>query len=101
MPVSDSDVTFGSLAVRVQRPADGVALITTSSPAHQEFFFVAVGEHTLSITVYDTGEKSVPEPRVHVFHKPYDWDMTPRNDPPDSADDQDLLVQVWQLLGAG
>jgi hypothetical protein len=93
--------SLGSLAIEVLRPAPSVALIHTASPVHDEYFFVAAGEHTLAITVRDTGAKSLPEPRVHVFHKPYDWDMTPASDPPSTGDDQDLLVRVWQLLGSG
>ncbi|MBM3518265.1 MAG: hypothetical protein FJX56_10445 [Alphaproteobacteria bacterium] len=90
----------GSLLIDVIRPAPGVALIHTASPVHDEYFFIATGEHSLAITVRDSGAKSLPEPRVHVLHKPYDWDMTPASDPPSAVDDQDLLMKVWQLLGS-
>lgn len=91
----------GSLVIDVIRPAPGVALIHTATPSHDEYFFVATGEHTLTITVRDTGAKSLPEPRVHVLHKPYDWNMTPSSDPPSADDDHDLLMKVWQLIGSG
>ena len=34
------------------------------------------------------------------MNKPYGWDMQPASDPPSAGDDQDLLVQVWQLLSS-
>lgn len=82
------------------RPEPDVALIETSSPSHTEYFFVAAGEHSVAVAAYDSGPKSHPEPRVHVFHRPYDFDMAPADDPPSAADDHNLLVQVWQLVGA-
>lgn len=93
--------TAGSLAVRVTRLEPDVALIETSSPSHREYFFVAVGQHSLTVTVVDTGDKSSPEPRVHVVTKPYGWHMRPEHDPPTSSDDHDLLVKVWQVVDAG
>jgi hypothetical protein len=93
--------TTGSLAVRVTRAEPDVALIETSSPSHREYFFVAAGQNSLIITVVDAGEKSSPEPRVHVVTKPYGWHMRPEHDPPTAADDHDLLVKVWQVVGAG
>ncbi len=88
----------GSLSVRVTRPDPRVALVEAYSPGHREFFFVAVGEHCLTISAHETSERAHPEPRVHVIHKPHDWEMTPVDDPPSLADDQELLVRVWQLL---
>lgn len=93
--------TSGSLGLRVSRPEPDVALIETSSPSHREYFFIAAGEHCLTITVVDTGDKSSPEPRVYVLTKPYGWHMLPESDPPTRSDDHDLLVKVWQVLGAG
>lgn len=90
----------GGLAIKVTRPAPGVAFIETSSSMHWECFFVAEGERTLVVSAVDQGDKSSPEPRVHVINKPYGWDMAPSDEPPSVGDDQELLVQVWQLLGA-
>ncbi len=90
----------GGLAVKVSRPASKVAFIETSSSMHWECFWVAEGEHTLVVGAFDSGDKSSPEPRVHVINKPYGWHMRPASDPPSAGDDQDLLVKVWQLLGS-
>lgn len=87
--------TLGSLKIDVIRSASDVALITTSSPTHREYFFIAAGQNTLTVTVVDAGEKSLPEPPVHVFHRLYDWNMAPKSDPPSTADDQALLLSVW------
>lgn len=92
--------TPGSLAVKVQRPDPNVALIEAASPSGVEYFFVVAGEHNLVITAFEASERAHPEGRVLVVHKPHGWNMDPRNEPATSADDQDLLVSVWQLMGS-
>jgi hypothetical protein len=89
----------GSLTLRVERPEPRVALIEATSPGHQEFFYVVSGDTTLCVTAFEASEGAHPEPRVHVIRKPYDWDMTPADDPPSVGDDQSLLIAVWQVLG--
>ena len=54
-----------------------MAFIETSSSMHWECFWVAEGENTLVVGAFDSGDKSSPEPRVHVINKPYGWDMRP------------------------
>ncbi|WP_420443363.1 hypothetical protein [Candidatus Poriferisodalis sp.] len=88
------------LAVKISRPAPEVAIIETSSSVHWECFWIAEGDHTLVVGAFDRGDKSSPEPRVQVINKPYGWDMQPASDPPSAGDDEDLLVQVWQLLSS-
>ena len=97
---SERPASDGGLAVKVTRPAPDVAFIETSSSVHWECFWVAEGEHTLVVGAFDHGDKSTPEPRIHVINKPYGWSMQPSDDPPSAGDDQELLVQVWQLLSS-
>jgi len=86
----------GSVSVRVTRPEARVALIEATALGYDETIVVMAGEHTLTVTAFDGIDA---EPRVHVVKKPSDWDMTPDSDPPTSADDQGLLIRLWEVLG--
>ncbi|MGF1597127.1 MAG: hypothetical protein ACFCVK_09360 [Acidimicrobiales bacterium] len=92
-------VNHGSLTLHVERPDPRVALIEAASPGHREFFYVVAGDVSLTINAFEASDGAHPEARVHVIRKPFDWDMTPKDDPPSIGDDQDLLVRVWQILG--
>lgn len=76
-----------------------MALIEASSPGHREFFYVVAGDVNLTVVAFETTNDGHPESRTHVVRKPFDWDMTPKDDPPSTGDDQDLLINVWQILG--
>ena len=90
------------LSITVDRSTASIATIVTTSASHRETFVVAAGQHTLAITVVDEGESSLPEPRVHVVHRPHDWSFAPTGaQPPTEADNEELLVRVWQLIGSG
>jgi hypothetical protein len=73
------------------RPDPKVTLFDVSLSDYHEYFFVAVGEHSVSITTYDTSDESYPEPQSFTFAKPYGW----RTDLPD----EEALLQVWQAVG--
>jgi hypothetical protein len=88
------------MLVTVERPEPNVALIEAASPSHREYFFVVAGEHNLVITAYEASEQAHPEARVLVVHKPHSGNTTPRSEPATSADDHELLVSVWQLMGS-
>lgn len=96
---TDPPLNHGSLTLAVTRPEPRVALVEATSPGHREFFYVVAGGVNLSINAFEATNDSHPESRTHVIRKPFDWDMTPKNDPPTIADDQDLLIRVWQILG--
>lgn len=94
-------IGVGQLAIRVSRPDPRVAVVEATSPGHREFFFIAAGERMLTVAAFEASDSAHPEPRVHMIHRPYDWDMAPVDDPASAADDQELLVKIWQILGAG
>jgi hypothetical protein len=77
--------------VRVSRPEPRVALFDVQLSDYHEFFFVAVGERSVSVIMYDTSDETYPEPQSFTFAKPYGW----RNDLPDD----EALLQVWQSIG--
>lgn len=77
--------------VEVTRPDPRVALFEVTLSGYREFFFVAVGERSVSVTMYDTSDETYPEPQTFTFAKPYGWDT-------DLPDDEALL-QVWQAVG--
>jgi hypothetical protein len=82
---------IGRWRVYTTRPDPRATLFDVSLSGYHEFFFVAVGERSVSITMYDTSDESHPEPQVFTFAKPYGWRT-------DLADDEALL-QVWQSVG--
>lgn len=90
---------LGSLTVTVTRPDPAVALIEAASPGYRELFYVVTGARMLSVTAYDVTDTVHPEPRVHMIRRPRDWEMVPADGPPTAADDQQLLLQVWELIG--
>lgn len=77
--------------VRTTRPDPRVMLFDVALSDYREFFFVAVGERSIAITMYDTSDETHPEPQTFVFAKPYGWQT-------DLVDDEALL-QVWQAVG--
>jgi hypothetical protein len=81
----------GRWVVHTNRPDPRVTLFDVSLAAYHEYFFVTVGERSVSITMYDTSDGSYPEPQVFTFAKPYGW----RTD----LGDDEALLQVWQAAG--
>ena len=81
----------GGWQVLASRPDPRVALFEVALPDYREFFFVAVGDRSVTITMYDTSDESHPEPQTFTFAKPYGW----RTDLPDD----EALLQVWQAVG--
>ncbi len=89
----------GALSIVVTRPDPAVALIEAVSPGYREYFYVVAGEQMLTVTAYDATDTNNREPRVHVIRKPRQWEMTPEDGRVTTADDQHLLLQVWELIG--
>lgn len=77
--------------VQVARPDPKVALFEVALSDYREFFFVAVGERSVSVTMYDTSDQTYPEPQTFTFAKPYGWDT--------DLGDEEALLQVWQAIG--
>jgi hypothetical protein len=81
----------GGWQVSVTRPDPRITLFEVTISDYREFFFVAVGEQSVSITMYDTSDDNYREPQSFTFAKPYGW----RSDLPDD----EALLQVWQAVG--
>ncbi|MBW0088127.1 hypothetical protein I4I73_09920 [Pseudonocardia sp. KRD-184] len=81
----------GGWRVQVVRPDPKVALFEVALSDYREFFFVAVGERSVSVTMYDTSDQTYPEPQTFTFAKPYGWDA--------DLGDEEALLQVWQAVG--
>jgi hypothetical protein len=81
----------GGWQVRTTRPDPRITLFDVALSGYREFFFVAVGERSVSITMYDTSDQTYPEPQTFTFAKPYGW----RTD----LSDDEALLQVWQAVG--
>lgn len=77
--------------VTANRPHPRVAVFDVTIGDYSEYFYVAEGASTLSITMLDTSEHAHPEPQTFSFAKPHDW----RND----LSDEEALLQVWQVVG--
>jgi hypothetical protein len=77
--------------VRTVRPDPRVTLFDVQLSDYHEYFFVAVGEKSVSITMYDTSNPFYLEPQCFTFARPHDWDT-------DLGDDE-ALIQVWQAVG--
>lgn len=81
----------GGWQVHTTRPDPRITLFDVKLSGYREFFYVAVGDRSISITMYDTSDESHPEPQTFVFARPYGW----RTDLPDD----EALLQVWQAVG--
>jgi hypothetical protein len=81
----------GGWQVITTRPDPRITLFEVTISGYREFFFVAVGERSVSITMYDTSDDTYPEPQTFTFARPYGW----RGDLPDD----EALLQVWQAVG--
>ncbi len=81
----------GGWQVRATRPDPRITLFDVALSDYREFFFVAVGGRSVTITMYDTSDETHPEPQTFTFAKPYGW----RTDLPD----EEALLQVWQAVG--
>lgn len=90
-PVGRETERNGAWAVRTFRPHPGVTVFDVQLSNYHEYFLVAAGQKTISITMLDPGDVSHPEPQTFVFAKPYGWDET--------LDDDEALLQVWQSVG--
>lgn len=77
--------------VSATRPQPRVALFDVHIADYHEYFFVAEGEKSVSITMLDPSDPSHLEPQVFCFAKPHDWRA-------DLADEEALL-QIWQAVG--
>lgn len=81
----------GGWHVRATRPDPRITLFDVALSGYREYFYVAVGQRSISVTMYDTSDETYPEPQTFTFAKPYGWDT-------DLTDDEALL-QVWQSIG--
>ena len=80
-----------SWKVSAYRPDPRIAVFDVEISDYREFFIVAEGEKSLTITMLDRSDPTYLEPQVFCFAKPHDWCS-------DLADDEALL-QVWQVVG--
>lgn len=78
-------------SVRTFRPSPRATLFEVQLSDYHEYFLVAVGDKTVSITTLDLSDATYPEPQTFVFAKPYGWDETLEGD--------EALLQVWQSVG--
>lgn len=78
-------------SVQSYRPHPGVTVFDVQLSGYHEYFLVAAGEKTVSITMYDPSDTSYPEPQTFVFARPYGWN--------ENLDDEEGLLQVWQSVG--
>lgn len=81
----------GGWSVQTFRPDPRVTLFDVRLSDYHEYFLVAAGEKSLSITMLDSADSAYPEPQTFVFAKPYGWD--------ELLDDEEALLQVWQSVG--
>jgi hypothetical protein len=81
----------GGWQVTATRPDSRVTMFEVALSDYREFFFVAVGERSVSITMYDTSDETHPEPQTFTFAKPYGWET--------DLQDEEALLQVWQAVG--
>jgi hypothetical protein len=81
----------GGWRVTTTRPDPRVVLFEVRLSDYHEYFFVAEGDKTIAITMFDTSDETHLEPQVFVFVKPYGWDNTLEGD--------EALLQVWQAVG--
>ncbi len=77
--------------VTALRPDPRVSVFDVHISDYHEYFIVAEGEKSLSITMLDRSDPTYLEPQVFTFAKPHDW----CND----LADEDALLQVWQAVG--
>jgi hypothetical protein len=77
--------------VRTVRPHACVTLLEVRLSNYEEYFFVAVGEKSVSITMLDPSDPMHREPQTFVFAKPYEWNTDLEGD--------EALLQVWQAIG--
>jgi hypothetical protein len=77
--------------VRVTRPHSQVALFDVQLSEYREFFLVATGECSVTITMFETSDDTYREPQTFIFAKPYGWR--------DDLTDEEALLQVWQSVG--
>ena len=85
------DVREGGWKVQTTRPHERVILFEVGLSDYHEFFFVAVGDKSVSITSFDPSDETHLEPQTFVFAKPYGWDT--------ALDGDEALLQVWQAVG--
>lgn len=77
--------------VAATRPHPAIAMFDVQIAGYHEYFHVAEGATTVAITMLDTSDNAHPDPQVFCFAKPHDW----RSD----LDDEEALLQVWQVVG--
>lgn len=82
---------LGGWTVAVTRPHPQVTMFDVSLSGYREFFQVAEGEQTITITMFEPEADNYPEPQVFVFAKPYGWNR--------ELTDDEALLQVWQSVG--
>jgi hypothetical protein len=81
----------GAWSVRTTRPDPRVTLFDVQLSDYHEYFLVAAGQRSVSITMFDPSDQSHPEPQTFHFAKPYGWD--------DTLEGDEALLQVWQSVG--
>jgi len=93
-PLARADNTSASPSgwtVDMHRYGPRVTLFDVRLADYHEYMFVALGDHSISITMLDTSNAYFREPQTFTFARPHDWDT---DLPADEA-----LIQVWQAVG--
>ena len=84
-------MTTSGWSITAVRPHPGIALFQVAISGYHEYFFVAEGRTSISITMLDTSENAHPEPQTFSFAKPHDWR--------DDLSDEEALLLLWQVVG--
>jgi hypothetical protein len=81
----------GTWAVQTFHPHPCVTVFDVQLSDYHEYFLVAAGQRSVSVTMFDPSDASYPEPQTFVFAKPYGWD--------ENLEGDEGLLQVWQSIG--
>lgn len=81
----------GRGSVRTLHPHPAITVFDVQLSDYHEYFLVAVGQRSISVTTFDVSDATYPEPQTFVFAKPYGWD--------ENLEGDEGLLQVWQSIG--
>jgi hypothetical protein len=90
-PAGHSRGRAGTWSVQTFHPHPGVTVFDVRLSDYHEYFLVAAGQRSISVTMFDPSDATHPEPQTFVFAKPYGWD--------DTLEGDEGLLQVWQSIG--
>ena len=77
--------------VKTFHPHPSISVFDVELSDYHEYFLVAAGERSISVTTFDPSDATYREPQTFVFAKPYGWDG--------NLGGEEGLMQVWQSIG--